>query len=70
MSHRNAVNAIVEVSPNTSWSFFSYAYLALYNDMLAHAIKVLDRHKDVSSFWYLYRCNQKEFDSLLVKFGL
>ncbi len=70
LSHRNAVNAIVEVSPNTSWSFFSYAYLALYNDMLVHAIKVLDRHKDVSSFWYLYRCNQKEFDSLLVKFGL
>ena len=38
--------------------------------MVAHAIKVLDKHKDASSFWYLYRCNQKEFNSLLIKFGL
>jgi len=70
LSHRNAVNAIVEVAPKTSWSFFSYAYLALYNDMVAHAIKVLDKHKDASSFWYLYRCNQKEFGLLLKKFEL
>lgn len=70
LSHRNAVNAIVEVSPKTSWSFFSYAYLALKNDMFAHAIKVLDKHKDASSFWYLYKCNQKEFGSLLKRFDL
>ena len=70
LSHRNAVNAIVEVAPKTSWSFFSYAYLALYDDMVAHAIKVLDKHKDASSFWYLYRCNQKEFGSLLKKSDL
>ncbi|MGA7878342.1 MAG: hypothetical protein WCA08_21970 [Desulfoferrobacter sp.] len=70
LSYRNALNAIAAVSPETSWSFFSYAYLALKNDMVAHAIKVLDKHKDASSFWYLYRCNQRELDSLLKKFGL
>src|SRR5208337_916615 len=70
LSHRNAVNAIVKVAPKTTWSFFTYAYLALYNDMVTHAIKVLDKHKDVSSFWYLYRCNQKEFGSLLDKYEI
>jgi len=70
LSHRNAVNAIVEVAPITSWSFFTYAHLALYYDMVAHAIKVFDIHRDASSFWYLYRCNQKQFDSLLTKFEL
>lgn len=70
LSKRNAVNSLVEVAPNTSWSFFSYAYLALKNDMVAHAIKVLDKHKDASSFWYLYRCNQNEIGTLLKKIDL
>lgn len=70
LSERNSVNAIAEVAPTTSWSFFSYAYLALYNDMVAHAIKVVDTHKDTASFWYLYRCNRNEIEELLKKLGL
>lgn len=60
LSERNAINALVKVKPTTSWSFFSYAYLAFYNDMVAHSIKVLDKHKDAASFWYLYRCKKNE----------
>lgn len=70
LSNRNAVNALVKSKPITSWTFFTYAYLALYNDMVAHAIKVSDKHKDTSSIFYLYRCNKKEFDVLLVKYEL
>ncbi|MBI4767133.1 MAG: hypothetical protein HY787_21515 [Deltaproteobacteria bacterium] len=63
-------NALVKSVPKTSWTFFSYAYLALYNDMVAHAIKVLDKHKDASSILYLYRCNKKEFEFLSDKYEL
>jgi hypothetical protein len=70
LSERNAVNAIVEVAPTTSWSFFSCAFSALYDDMLAHAMKVLDRHKDAASFRYLYRCNTSEIEELLKKIDL
>ncbi|MEE9913194.1 MAG: hypothetical protein K4571_15890 [Deltaproteobacteria bacterium] len=38
--------------------------------MVAHAIKVSDRHKDTSSIFYLYRCNKKEFDALFAKYEL
>ncbi len=70
LSNRNAVNALAKSAPKTSGTFFSYAYLALYNDMVAHAIKVLDKHKDASSILYLYKCNRKEFQVLLDKYEL
>ena len=50
LSERNAINIFVEERPNTSWSFFTYAYIALKNDMVAHAIKVLD---NISSCFFL-----------------
>lgn len=39
--------------------FFRLAYDAMYNDMVAHAIKVFDRNSDSSTFWYLCRCEEK-----------
>ena len=39
-------------------SFFVVAEHALYNDMLAHAIRVLDEHRDAMSFWYVLRSNE------------
>ena len=39
-------------------SFFVIAKHALYNDLLAHAIRVLDEHRDATSFWYILRCNE------------
>jgi hypothetical protein len=70
LSNRNAVNALVKSKQITSRTFFYYAYLALHDDMVAHAIKVSDKHKDTSSIFYLYRCNKKEFDVLLAKYEL
>ena len=55
ISMRNAYNELCRVAPTTSWGFFSYASIALYNDMFSHSIKLLDKHKDASSFWYIYR---------------
>lgn len=39
-------------------SFFVIAAHALYNDLIAHAIRVLDEHCDATSFWYILKCNE------------
>lgn len=49
--------------------FFSIAGTALYNDMISHTIKVLDRNKESATFWYLYRCNSTIIDNFIKKKG-
>lgn len=70
LSERNLINEVVAVAPETSWSFFSYAYVAMTNDMFSHAMKALDTHKDAVSFWFLYRCKKEEVDDCLNDIGL
>lgn len=43
--------------------FFRIAEHALFNDMLAHAMRVLDLSGGAASFWYVYRCCDKEIDA-------
>ena len=33
------------------WSFLSIAWCSLYDCMLAHTMKVLDKHRDSATFW-------------------
>lgn len=40
-------------------SFFVVASQALHNDMIAHAMRALDEHRDAASFWYVKRCNEQ-----------
>ncbi len=65
ISKRNAANALVAEIPTFGLSFFRYAYYALKNDLIAHGIKILDKHKDSVSFWYLYCCKKDEIDKYL-----
>lgn len=65
LSYRNAYNALWAIAPSTSWSFFSYSSLALYDGMISHAIKILDRHRDASSFFYLHTCDAKALEKAL-----
>lgn len=65
LSERNAINALVEVAPVTRWSYFSYADIAISNDMLSHAMKILDTHKDSVSFWFLYKYKKEEINEYL-----
>jgi hypothetical protein len=44
-------------------SFFLVAMDALVNDAIAHAIRVLDEHRDAASFWYVVKCDE----ALLIK---
>lgn len=41
-------------------SFFTLAQDALFNDMIAHMIKVLDQNSQSTTFWYIFRCRSKE----------
>jgi len=41
-------------------SFFTLAQDALFNDMIAHMIKVLDQNYQSTTFWYIIRCRSKE----------
>jgi len=65
LSKRNAVNTLVSENPEFGLSFFRYAYYSLKNDLIAHGIKVLDKHKDSASFWYIYHCKKDEIDKYL-----
>lgn len=42
----------------TGMSFFAIASQALYNDMIASAIRIFDDHKEAGSLWYIIRCNE------------
>lgn len=56
---RTAYNKLCSAGFNyTGMSFFVIAQQALFNDMVANAIRVFDDHKDVSSLWYIIRCNE------------
>lgn len=44
--------------------FFRISYYALFNSMIGHLMKVLDRHKDCASFWYIYELKKTEIDSM------
>lgn len=40
--------------------FFRVAFFALSNDTVAHAMKILDRHEDSVSFWYIFKQREQE----------
>lgn len=45
-------------------SFFNISCKALFNDMFAHTIKVLDKNGQSATFWYLFRTNQAKIRKL------
>ncbi len=47
------------------WDFFRVAYHALFNDMLAHSIKVLDKDKCSATFWSLYEDEKNVIDAFV-----
>jgi len=45
-------------------SFFDLAVKALFNDVMAHLIKVLDANKDSATFWYVFQNGQNQIVAL------
>lgn len=56
--HNRDAMVALEAESATGYAIFRIAYLALYNDYMAHAMKVFEVSKRVASFWYLYRTDQ------------
>lgn len=45
-------------------NFFSISYRALFNDMVAHSIKVLDEDRESATFWYIFRVDMAKIKKL------
>ena len=60
--HNRDAMVAIEAERATRCAIFRIAYLALYNDYMAHAMKVFEENKRVASFWYLYRTDQGQAD--------
>ena len=45
-------------------------YYALFNDYIAHCIKVLEDRSGAAAFWYLYRTRQNVFDGAAKDLGI
>ncbi len=43
--------------------FLKLTYYALFNDYIAHCIKVFECRKQAASFWYIYRSNEKPINA-------
>lgn len=54
----------------TGISFFAIAEQALYNDLIASAIRIFDDHKDVASLWYIIRCQEGVAKTAAAKCGV
>ena len=62
---RQALVGIAAAKSKHKLDFFTLSYDALYNDMISHAIKVLDKNPCSATFWYLNNCDPKTIDSFL-----
>lgn len=62
---RRALIGIAAAKSKHRLDFFTLSHHALFNDMVARAIKVLDKNPDSATFWYLYNCDPKTIDSFL-----
>ena len=67
---RAALLGLVHSRAKRDWNFFYVSYLALFNDLIAHSIRVLDRNSKSASFWYLHRSNSGAIDMYVAKRGI
>ncbi len=57
---RRAMVGLEKADTYHAMDFFRIAYDALFNDMIAHAIKLFEDSPRVASYWYIKRCKEKE----------
>ena len=56
-----AIESVTEARPI---DFVQLAYWALFDDLLAHSMRVLDKHKKAASFWFLYKSDKSQIDHI------
>ena len=67
--NRTAIQGIERLRGVTE-PFLQISYLALFNDYIAHCIKVFETREQAASFWYVYRTNQAPIDAFVRKNGI
>jgi hypothetical protein len=60
--------AMENVGVSNGW--LKVIYYALFNDYIAHCIKVFERSAGSASFWYVYESNQKPINAFASKNGI
>lgn len=61
---RRALIGLDGVGSYHALDFFRVARHALYNDMLAHAARVFDEHRDAAAFWFIEREARNELAAI------
>ncbi|HLF83310.1 MAG TPA: gamma-glutamylcyclotransferase [Blastocatellia bacterium] len=67
---RRALIGLHSADSSHGLDFFQVAAHALYNDLIAHSLRVFDRHPDVASFWYVVRCDEASARSQASSLGV
>jgi len=67
---RRALIGMHQADSTHGLDFFRIAEHALYNDILAHAMRVFDRHKDSGGFWYIKKVNEGAMATALTARGV
>src|SRR5262249_30729289 len=67
---RRALMGLHSANSSHTLDFFQVAAHALYNDLIAHSVRVLDRHPDAASLWYLFRCDEASVRSEASSLGV
>ncbi len=67
---RRALIGLHSADSSHGLDFFQVAAHALYNDLIAHSVRVLDRHRDAASLWYLLRCDEASVRSEASSLGV
>lgn len=58
---RRALIGLHSANSAHSLDFFVIAAQSLFNDIVAHAIRLFDRSSQSASFWYVTRCDPKTY---------
>ncbi len=57
---RRAMVGLEKARTHHTMDFIRIAYDAMFNDMIAHAIKIFEDNSRVASFWYIKMCKEME----------
>lgn len=57
---RRAMVGLEKARTHHTMDFIRIAYDAMFNDFIAHAIKLFEDSRGVASFWYVKRCKETE----------
>lgn len=60
----------IENAGDVTSLFLELCYYALFNDYIAHCIKVFEQGKQAASFWYIYRTDQSLVDKIAKRQGI